>query len=101
MVSPAVLLLLGWMIVPLSLTIYFSFLRYNLLVPGELEWIGLMNYQLFLTDPAFFEAMKNTLMLVGGVLAITVFGGIGLALVLDLPFWGQGCLLYTSPSPRD
>jgi len=90
MVSPSVLLLLGWMIVPLSLTIYFSFLRYNLLVPGELEWIGLMNYQLFLTDPAFFEAMKNTLMLVGGVLAITVFGGIGLALVLDLPFWGQG-----------
>ncbi len=90
MVAPSVLLLLGWMIVPLSMTIYFSFLRYNLLTPGEHEWIGLLNYQLFLTDPAFFEAMKNTLILVGGVLLITVFGGIGFALILDQPFWGQG-----------
>jgi sorbitol/mannitol transport system permease protein len=90
MITPSVLLLLGWMIIPLSLTIYFSFLRYNLLVPVEHEWIGLMNYRFFLSDPAFFEAMKNTLMLVGGVLAITVIGGVGFALVLDLPFWGQG-----------
>ena len=34
MMSPAVILLLGWMIVPLAMTIYFSFLRYNLLMPG-------------------------------------------------------------------
>lgn len=90
MISPSVLLLLGWMIVPLSLTVYFSFLRYNLLMPGAHEWAGFMNYQFFLTDPAFFEAMKNTLMLVGGVLLITVLGGISLGIVLDLPFWGQG-----------
>ena len=90
MVSPSVLLLLGWMIIPLSLTIYFSFLRYNLLMPETQEWIGGMNYQFFLTDPAFITAMKNTLLLVGGVLLITVFGGIGCALILDLPIWGQG-----------
>ena len=29
-VSPSVLMLLMWMLVPLSMTIYFSFLRYNL-----------------------------------------------------------------------
>ena len=34
MVSPAVILLFLWMIVPLGMTIYFSFLRYNLLMPG-------------------------------------------------------------------
>lgn len=90
MVSPSVLLLLGWMILPLSLTLYFSFLRFNLLMPETQEWIGGMNYQFFLTDPAFLTAMKNTLLLVGGVLAITVFGGIGCALILDLPIWGQG-----------
>jgi sorbitol/mannitol transport system permease protein len=90
MISPSVVLLLGWMIIPLSLTLYFSFLRYNLLSPGAHEWVGFMNYQYFLTDPAFFAAMKNTLLLVGGVLLITIFGGIALALVLDLPFWGQG-----------
>ena len=90
MISPAVLLLMGWMIIPLSLTLYFSFLRYNLLMPGMEEWTGFTNYRYFLTDPAFFAALLNTLLLVGGVLCITIIGGILLALLLDQPFWGQG-----------
>jgi len=90
MISPAVLLLLGWMIVPLSMTIYFSFLSYNLLMPGMEEFIGFTNYRFFLTDPAFFAALGNTLLLVGGVLVITIVGGTALALLLDQPFWGQG-----------
>ncbi len=90
MISPSVLLLLGWMIVPLAMTVYFSFLRYNLLMPGANDWIGLLNYRYFLTDPAFFEAIINTLILVGGVLLITIVGGVALALLLDMPFWGQG-----------
>ena len=90
MISPAVLLLFLWMIVPLGMTIYFSLLHYNLLMPGTESWVGLTNYKYFLTDPAFFTAIKNTLVLVGGVLLITVFGGIALALLMDQPFWGQG-----------
>jgi len=90
MMAPAVLLLLGWMVVPLAMTLYFSFLRYNLLMPGMEEWTGFFNYRFFITDPAFTEALGNTLLLVGGVLLITVVGGTGLALVLDQPFWGQG-----------
>ena len=57
MISPAVLLLLGWMIVPLGLTLYFSLLRYNLLMPGMEAWTGLDNYRYFVTDPAFFDAL--------------------------------------------
>ena len=90
MMSPAVLLLFAWMIVPLAMTLYFSFLRYNLLMPGTEEWTGLRNYSFFLTDPAFQEALVNTLLLVGGVLAISVGGGLVLALLLDQPFFGQG-----------
>ncbi|WP_067222461.1 carbohydrate ABC transporter permease [Stappia indica] len=90
MISPAVILLLGWMIIPLSMTVYFSFLSYNLLMPGMEEFIGFGNYEYFLTDPAFMEALINTLLLVGGVLAITIVGGVGLALLLDQPMWGQG-----------
>ncbi|MCG5240609.1 carbohydrate ABC transporter permease [Azospirillum doebereinerae] len=97
--APAVVLLLGWMLIPLAMTLYFSFLRYNLLMPGTEEWIGTLNYQYFLTDPAFFTALGNTLALVGGVLALTVCGGIGLALLLDQPFWGRGIvrLLVIAP----
>lgn len=90
MLSPSVILLLAWMIIPLSLTIYFSFLSYNLLMPGTEEFIGFMNYEYFLTDPAFFEALSNTIVMVCGILFITIVGGTGFALLLNLPFWGQG-----------
>ena len=90
MISPAVILLLGWMLIPLSMTIYFSFQFYNLLQPGQESFAGWMNYRFFLTDPSFFDAISNTLVLVGGVLVITIVGGILLALLLDQPIWGQG-----------
>jgi len=90
MVSPAVILLFLWMIVPLGMTLYFSLLRYNLLMPGMESWAGLDNYRYFIGQPAFWQALGNTLALVGGVLAITVLGGIALALLLDQPFRGQG-----------
>ncbi|PRX08341.1 UNVERIFIED_ORG: sorbitol ABC transporter membrane protein /mannitol ABC transporter membrane protein [Martelella mediterranea] len=90
MMAPSVILLLLWMIIPLSMTVYFSFLRYNLLMPGTESFAGFMNYRFFLTDPAFFQAIGNTLILVGGVLFATVVGGIALALLLDQPIFGQG-----------
>ncbi|MBT9382891.1 sugar ABC transporter permease [Pseudooceanicola sp. CBS1P-1] len=90
MISPAVLLLLAWMIIPLAMTLYFSFLSYNLMSPGMERWIGFTNYQYFLTDPAFFAALTNTILLVVGVLIVTVIGGTLFALLLDQPFFGQG-----------
>jgi len=90
MISPAVLLLLGWMIVPLAMTVFFSFQSYNLMNPGQERFVGFANYEFFLTDPAFFTAIWNTLLLVGGVLIITIVGGVGLAILLDQPMWGQG-----------
>ncbi|MBU2881322.1 sugar ABC transporter permease [Psychrosphaera sp. B3R10] len=89
MLVPSVVLLLAWMLVPLCMTLYFSFLDYNLLSPGTEEFIGFMNYEFFLTDPAFFESFFNTLLLVGGVLLITLGGGIGLAILLDQAIWGR------------
>ena len=81
-----------WMIVPLVMTVYFSFLRYNLLSPGATPWAGWDNYYWFFTDPSFKDAIWNTLALVGGILLITVIGGIGLALLLDKPMFGTGII---------
>jgi sorbitol/mannitol transport system permease protein len=89
LVAPSVALLFIWMIVPLAMTIYFSTLRYNLLNPALAGFVGFENYSYFLSDPAFFTALRNTLTLIGAVLAITVAGGVGLALLLDQPVWGQ------------
>jgi sorbitol/mannitol transport system permease protein len=90
MLAPSIILLFLWMIVPLGMTIWFSLLRYNLLDPGSETFVGLLNYRFFLTDPAFFAALRNTLVLVGSVLAITVIGGILIALLMDQPFFGRG-----------
>jgi len=92
MISPAVLLLLGWMLVPLCMTIYFSFLYYNLLQPGPTPFAGWDNYYWFITDPSFKDAIYNTLALVGGVLCITTIGGLGAAILLDKPMFGQGLI---------
>lgn len=90
MVAPSVLLLLGWMLVPLAMTLWFSFQSYNLLSPGMEQFVGWTNYKYFVSDPAFWAAMANTLMIVAGVLIITVGGGILLALLVDQPIRGQG-----------
>jgi len=47
MLFPSIILLLGWMIVPLCMTLYFSFVDYNLLIPGEREFVGFLNYEFF------------------------------------------------------
>ena len=99
MMAPAVILLLVWMIVPLVMTLWFSFQNYNLLNPANRSFAGFENYQYFLTDPAFFQAIANTLTIVVGVLAITVIGGILLALLLDQPMWGQGIVRILVISP--
>ncbi|CDM59357.1 MULTISPECIES: carbohydrate ABC transporter permease [Rhizobium] len=90
MIAPSVVLLFLWMIVPLAMTIYFSTLNYNLLSPGMETFVGFLNYKYFLTDPAFFSALINTLLLVLGVLLITVVGGIAFALLLNQDIYGQG-----------
>ncbi|WP_298905073.1 carbohydrate ABC transporter permease [uncultured Aliiroseovarius sp.] len=90
MMAPAVVLLLGWMLVPLTMTLYFSFKKYLPLRGGDLGWVGFENYARFLTSSAFWPSVQTTLVIVGGVLAITVVLGIFLAILLNQPMWGQG-----------
>ena len=97
--APSIILLLLWMIVPLSMTIYFSFLRYNLLYPERTGSVGLSNYEFFYTDPAFWPALLNTLILVGSVLAISVVLGLSIALLINRPFWGRGVVRVLLISP--
>ena len=68
MLAPSVLLLLVWMIVPLVFTLWFSFQQYNLLNPINDGFVGLSNYALFYSNPAFLQSIVNTLVLVLSVL---------------------------------
>jgi sorbitol/mannitol transport system permease protein len=57
---------------------------------GDLGWVGFENYVRFVTSSSFWPSVYTTLIIVGGVLAITICLGIVLALLLDQPMWGQG-----------
>src|ERR1700724_731816 len=89
LLTPAVALLFIWMIVPLVMTIYFSTLHYSLLDPGSESFVGLENYPSFLPAPSFLASLRNPLVLVGSVLAITILLGTPLALLIDQPVIGR------------
>jgi sorbitol/mannitol transport system permease protein len=99
LMTPAVATLFLWMIVPLVLTIYFSLIRYNLMRPEDVGFIGLENFEYFVTDPSFGAAVINTLLLLGSVILITVLGGIALALLVNDPFPGRGLVRILLISP--
>ena len=90
MMAPAVVLLLGWMLIPLIMTLWFSFRKYLPLRGGDLGFAGWDNYVRFVTSSAFWPSVYATLIIVGGALIITIVFGILLAILLDQPMWGQG-----------
>ena len=99
LMAPSIVTLFLWMIVPLVMTIYFSVIRYNLMNPGESGFVGLENYHYFITDPDFWPSVMHTLQLLGSVIIITVVLGVGLALLVNEPFPGEGIVRVLLISP--
>lgn len=89
LITPSVLVLFLWMIVPLAMTLWFSFQRYNLLNPLVKGFAGLENYKSLLADSSLWTAMLNTLILVISVLAVTVVLGTLLAVLFNQEFFGR------------
>ena len=99
LLAPAVATLLLWMVVPLAMTLYFAVVHYNLMQPGDKTFVGLANIEYFITDPDFWPSVWNTLVLLAAVIAITVIGGLALALLVNEPFPGRGIVRVLLISP--
>jgi sorbitol/mannitol transport system permease protein len=99
LLTPAVATLFLWMIVPLVMTIYFSFIRYNLMQPDQTGFAGLDNFEYFVTDPSFTTSVINTVLLLGSVILITVVLGVAIALLTNEPFAGRGLVRVLLISP--
>ena len=99
LLSPAILVLLIWTIVPLAMTLWFSFQRYNLLNPSLTGFAGFDNYKSLLAGSTLWTALLNTLILVASVLVVTVILGTLLAVLFDQEFVGRGVarLLIIAP----
>ncbi|MDA9355569.1 sugar ABC transporter permease [Amylibacter sp.] len=105
--APAVLLLLVWMLVPLSMTLYFSFIRYVLnslnrpewTSPSLSNWRGFGNYNYVLDAKDFWFAVQNSVFIVGGILFFTVILGLSIAVLINKTFPGRGIVRVLLISP--
>jgi sorbitol/mannitol transport system permease protein len=106
--APAIILLLIWMFVPLSMTLFFSFIRYVLnslrhpewTLPSLENWRGLGNYEYVLyKSKDFWFAVQNSIFIVGSVIFFTVVLGLAIAVLINRPFFGRGIARVLLISP--
>ncbi len=88
--TPAIAALFIWSVIPLVMTLWFSFRRYNIMTPDRTGFDGFGNYRYLLSDPSLALSIWNTILLVGSVLVITIAMGTLLAVLFDQEFFGRG-----------
>ena len=79
---PAVVLLLCFMIYPLGKTIFYSFTAWYKF-STEQTFIGLDNYKELIADPVIRVALRNTVILMAGVLIFQIGFALILAIMVD------------------
>ncbi len=99
LVWPSVWLLLVFSLVPLAMTLWFSFRRYNLLNPLIHGFAGINNYKFLLRDPTLYSALLVTVLLVVEVLVVTLVLGVVLAALFETKFPGRGIARVLMISP--
>jgi sorbitol/mannitol transport system permease protein len=105
--APAVLMLLMWMLVPLGMTLFFSFIRYVLnslrrpewTTPSIENWRGLGNYKYVLDAKDFWFAIQNSVFIVVSILILTVVFGLLIAVLVNRSFPGRGIVRVLLISP--
>lgn len=84
--SPALVLLVTVLLVPLIVGVSYSFRKFSAF---KSEFVGLAQYQAMLSDAVLHQALWNTLWWTVASLFFQFFLGLGLALLLDRPFFGR------------
>ncbi|HEY3872269.1 MAG TPA: sugar ABC transporter permease [Actinocrinis sp.] len=79
--GPAILVFLAFVIFPVALAAYYGFYRWSGYGPAT-QWVGLNNYRLILTDPAFQAVLRHNLVIV--VLSLLIQGPLAIVLALLL-----------------
>ncbi|HTJ71751.1 MAG TPA: sugar ABC transporter permease [Actinospica sp.] len=89
--GPAILMFTAFVIFPVALAAYYGFYRWQGYGPAT-DWVGLNNYRLIFTDPAFQQVLKHNLLI--AVLSLVIQGplAIGLALLLNRKMRGRAVI---------
>jgi trehalose/maltose transport system permease protein len=87
MILPTLVVVLAIAAWPILYALYLSFLR---ILPGVRSFVGLDNYVTLFGDPNFWGALVNTVVFTVGSVVLEFILGLGIALVLNRGFVGQG-----------
>ncbi|MDT5322052.1 MAG: polyol transport system permease protein [Mycobacterium sp.] len=87
---PALIFMIVVTQIPFLFTLYYSTLSWNLVRPGSRRFVGFQNYVDVVQDSQFWRVALNTVVLIVGVVLISAFLGLLLALLLDRVFLGRG-----------
>jgi trehalose/maltose transport system permease protein len=92
LLAPALGLLLAVAAWPLARTALLAFSDATLGSPASGRWVGLHNFATLAADPAWWEAVANTLRFAALSVSLELVLGLGVALVLRRSFPGNGLL---------
>jgi len=87
-ISPWIIGFLAFMLLPIGMSIYFSFCNYSLLQPPIFR--GLYNFEHLAHDPIFWKAVSNTAMYTALALPLGMLAALGISVLLNSKIRGLG-----------
>lgn len=99
MSTPAVILLVAFLIVPIIYTVYYSFFTYQVIRPDNITFNALQNYSKLFADENFWQALKVTLYFTVLVVPLQCLLALGLAMLVSSKMRGVSIFrtMYFSP----
>lgn len=88
-ITPALILLFIFLILPAVLALGFSFTDFYVLKPEDMEFIGIDNYKTLLSDELFWKCLKNTAYFVVCIVPIEAVIALGLAILVTRSIKGR------------
>lgn len=79
---PALIFAAVFLVYPLANGVYLSFTNASALRPTH-RFVGFSNYEYLLSTPEFYVVLFNSVILVGGAIALSMVLGLGLALLVN------------------
>ena len=81
--SPALILLFIFLIIPVGMVIYYAFTDYYMLAPDERKFIGLDNFFRLAKDKTFIKSSWNTVQFVIWIIPVQLGAALGMALIVN------------------
>ncbi|GAB4013849.1 carbohydrate ABC transporter permease [Nocardioides ultimimeridianus] len=89
LVSPALFLLILFLVIPVVLAFSLAFTNARLVSPRPAHWVGLENFRTLFSDPVFLKSLRNTLVFTVIVVPVQAALALGLALLVNAKVRGR------------